>query len=299
MARRRKNPLVQRIEYTVYRVIAAAIRRASDETAARWGTRLGTLAGKVVRGRSRLAMRNLRASFPGKSEAELRAILDESWRHFGRETLAFVRAQTLSLDEIAERCPFVHSELLEEARARGKGVLLLSGHFGGWEIGGLAVMALVDNTLTVTRPLDNEFLERDLTTARSRTGAAVVDRRKAARTLLKGLAQNAVVILLVDQAVQPREGVLVPFLGRDAWTTDAPAKMALRNGSTIVFAFCIPDGTRHRLEFEEAIRTEELSDAERDPVALTRRINDVLSRRIASRPELWLWMHDRWKGTGN
>jgi lauroyl/myristoyl acyltransferase len=74
--------------------------------------------------------------------------------------------------------------------------------------------------------------------------------------------------------------------------------MAARHGSTIVFGFCIPDASGHRLEFEEPIRVDQLSADERDPVALTRRINDVISRRIAARPEIWLWMHDRWKGTG-
>ena len=73
--------------------------------------------------------------------------------------------------------------------------------------------------------------------------------------------------------------------------------MALRLGSTIVFAFCIPDGLRHRLEFEEPIHIDQLGDGEKNPEALTGRINEVISRRIAADPELWLWMHDRWKGT--
>jgi len=111
------------------------------------------------------------------------------------------------------------------------------------------------------------------------------------------LSENAVIALLVDQAVLPREGVLVPFLGRDAWTTPVPAKMAARRGSTIVFAFCIPHENGHRLEFENPIRVDQLSAAELDPVVLTRRINDVISQRIAAHPELWLWMHDRWKAT--
>src|SRR6185503_760965 len=117
------------------------------------------------------------------------------------------------------------------------------------------------------------------------------------RPLMKGLSQNAVVVLLPDQAVLPREGVLVPFMGRDAWTTPAPAKLASRSDSTIVFAFCIPDGARHRPEFEEPIRVDQLSEAELTDESLTARINDVISRRISARPELWLWMHDRWKGT--
>jgi KDO2-lipid IV(A) lauroyltransferase len=174
----------------------------------------------------------------------------------------------------------------------------MSAHWGGWEVGGLAVMSMIRNVRTVARPLDNELLERELQRIREKTGTEVVDRRKSARYLMRGLAENAVVVLLPDQAVLPREGVLVPFLGRPAWTTPAVAKMAARYGSTIVFAFCIPDGLRHRLEFDEAIRVDELTEAEKDPVVLTRRINEVMSRRIHARPDLWLWMHDRWKGTG-
>jgi len=295
---RKKSPLLQRVEYLAYRGVTRAVGAMSEDSVLRWGTRVGALAAKLLRGRDRLAMRNLRGAFPERDERELRRILDDSWRHFGREMLLYLKVQSMSLQEVAARCPYVNDQILQEGRARGKGTLLLSGHFGGWEIAHLALMAHVDNVRTVVRPLDNELLEADLARIRAKSGAKVVDRRKAARFLLKSLAENAVVVLLQDQAVQPREGVLVPFLGRPAWTTDAPAKMAARHGSTIVFAFCIPDGSGHRLEFEEPIRVDQLSEDERDPVALTRRINDIISRRIAARPELWLWMHDRWKGTG-
>lgn len=294
----RKSLALQRFEYAVYRVIAGALHGASEESLRRWGTRLGALSSKVLRRRDRLAFRNLSAAFPDRSPAEIRSILDECWRHFGREMLEFVQLQSKTIEEIAQRCPFVNLELLEAARARGKGAMIISAHYGGWEIAGLALMAHVDNVKTVARRLDNEFLEKDLAMLRAKTGAEVVDRRAAARVLMRGLAEGGVVVLLPDQAVLPREGVLVPFLGHDAWTTDAPAKLALRHGSTIVFAFCIPDPTGHHLEFVEPIVVDELSEAERDPAALTKRINDVISRRIATRPELWLWMHDRWKGTG-
>ena len=296
--KRRKNPLLQRIEYTVYRFVARRVTAMSEEAVYRWGTRLGALGSRVLRGRDRMAMRNLRVVYPERPERELRKIADDCWRHFGREVLMGIQTQNLSLEQLAERCPFVNEHLVEESVARGKGTMLVSAHFGGWEVAGLAIMSRVQNIRTVARPLDNELLERELQQIRARTGAEVVDRRKAARVLLKGLAENGVLALLVDQSVLPREGVLVPFLGRPAWTTLAPAKMALRAGSTIVFGFCIPDGLRHRLEFEEPIRADLLTEAERDPVELTKRINEIISRRIHARPELWLWMHDRWKGTG-
>jgi KDO2-lipid IV(A) lauroyltransferase len=296
--KRRKNALLQRVEYSLYRFIARRVTAMSEEAVHRWGTRLGALAGLVLRGRHRLALRNLRYVYPGRPERELRRIANDCWRHFGREALISIQMQNLSLEEVAARCPFVNAHVLEEAIARGKGTVLISAHWGGWEVAGLALMSMVKNVRTVARPLDNELLERELQQIRERTGAEVVDRRKAARVLLRGLAENAVAVLLPDQAVLPREGVLAPFLGHPAWTTPAPAKMALRAGATIVFGFCIPDGLRHRLEFEEPIRADLLTEAERDPNELTNRINEIISRRVHARPDLWLWMHDRWKGTG-
>jgi Kdo2-lipid IVA lauroyltransferase/acyltransferase len=299
MSRRRKSAFVQRSEYALYRLVAGFARRLSKEGVLRWGDRLGGLARRILRSRDRLAMRNLHDTFPQQSATELRATLDACWRHFGREALHSIRTQRMSLEEIAAEVKFVDARVLEEAIARGKGVILISAHWGGWEVAALAVMALVKNVRMVTRPLDNEFLDRDLARLRTSTGAAVINRRRAAREMMAALSENAVVVVLPDQAVLPREGVLVPFLGRPAWTTPVPAKMAVRRGSTIVFAFCIPDGSEHQLVFGNPILADQMTEAECDPVALTKRINDVISERIAARPELWLWMHDRWKGTGN
>jgi len=296
MSRRRKNAFQQRVEYVLYRAIAGAVRCGSEAALRRWGTRLGALARHILRGRDRLAMRNLAETFPQKSEIERRRILDECWRQFGREALETIRMQHLPPEEIPEHCHFVNPEVLEDAIALGRGVVILSAHYGGWEISGLAVMAYVKKVHTVARPLDNELLERDVARIRARTGVQMVDRSRAARPLLKALQQKGVVILLPDQAVQPREGILVPFLGRPAWTTDAPAKLALRQESVIVFGFCIPGTTGHLLEFEDPLRIDQLPSEEKNAEALTTRINDVISRRIAARPELWLWMHDRWKG---
>ena len=298
MSRRRKNRILQRAEYVLYRLISAPVRIASPERVYQWGGWFGSLSRKLLRSRDRLAMRNLRATFPARPESELRAILDECWRHFGRQLLMYVQMQSMSLEQILARSDIIHREYLDDALQRGNGAIVISAHFGSWEVGGLAITSLTRNVRTVARRLDNDYLERDLARLRASTGAEVIDRRNAARALMKGLADNGAVVMLPDQAVLPREGILVPFLGRPAWTTPAPARMAVKRSATIVFAFCIPQKTRHRLEFEEPIRVDLLTEAERDPVALTTRINDVISRRVAAFPELWLWMHDRWKGTG-
>lgn len=298
MSRRKKNRLLQIAEYVFYRVVSRFVRAAGEDRVYRWGGRFGAVCGKLLPGRDRLAMRNLRATFPDRTDKELRATLDECWRHFGRQLLLYLRMQRMSLEEILSHGDIVNRQLLDEALATGNGAIVISAHFGSWEVGGLAITSLSNNVVTVARRLDNEYLQNDLARLRASTGATVVDRRAAARPLMKALSENGVVVMLPDQAVIPREGVLAPFLGRPAWTTPAPARMAVKRDSTIVFAFCIPHQTRHCLEFEEPIRVAQLTEEEKDPLALTTRINDVISRRIIARPDLWLWMHDRWKGTG-
>ena len=296
MSRRRKNRLLQRIEYIAYRLVAARARKASDAALWRWGARLGSFTRLFAKRRHRLALENFRACFPERTDAE--AVIRECWRHMGREALMAIKLQGLSPEEIGARCEFQGVEHVRAALALGRGLIVVTPHWGSWEMAGLSATAVTGPLTTVARPLDNELLDADLTRMRAHTGATIVDRRSAARALLKALSANRVVALLADQAVLPREGVLVPFLGRPAWTTDAPAKLAARLGSTIVFAFCIADAAgRYRFEFEAPIRVDRLSDQEKQPLPLTMRINDVLSRRIAARPELWLWMHDRWKGT--
>ena len=91
MSRRRKSLALQRSEYALYRLVAAIARRLSDRGVRRWGARLGTLSRRILKSRDRLAMRNLRETFPSKSDRDLRDILDACWRHFGREALESIR----------------------------------------------------------------------------------------------------------------------------------------------------------------------------------------------------------------
>src|SRR5262249_27647486 len=142
LSRPGKSVLLQRSEYGLYRLVAAIARRLSDVGVQRWGDRLGNLAPRTLRSRARLRIRNLRPTSPAKSERELREILTACWRHFGRTALHSIRMQNMSLEEIAARCPLVNAQLVEEALARGNGVVLISAHFGAWEVGGLALMSL-------------------------------------------------------------------------------------------------------------------------------------------------------------
>ncbi|HXI12128.1 MAG TPA: lysophospholipid acyltransferase family protein [Thermoanaerobaculia bacterium] len=295
--RPKKSRFKQRAEYLMYRAASSAFGSASDARVRKWGTLLGRTASAVLLRRTKLAVDNVERIFPEKSRDECARIVRACWEHFGRMGVEYLRAQELPLEEIAGRCEIVNRELLDKMLAMNRGLLMITAHFGSWEIGGQLLSLIEGGVTTVARPLDNELLERDLTETRVRTRIELVDKKGAARTLVRALEKKRTVVLLPDQAVRPHEGILVPFLGRPAWTTAAPAKLALRFGTPILFVFCVPRGESHLVTFDEPIVIDELSPDERSVEAITTRINHTISKWILQYPELWLWMHNRWKGT--
>lgn len=293
--KRRKHPLVQRAEYAVVQGIGAALRLAPPASLDRWSRGIASAAPRLFRGRTEMAVANVRRVFPDKSDVEARVLVRRCWEHFARTTLEFLRTIDEPLERIAERFDIHGWENAEKALSRQRGAVIVTAHLGSWEFG-ISMVTLIEGKVTiVARPLDNELLHEKILGARRRLDVEFVDRRNAARSLVRTLEEKGSVIVVADQAVRPREGILVPFLGRPAWTTSSPARLSLRFGAPIVCLFVLPTGQRFDLIIEPPIVPEDFPESERTPEALTARINDVMSARILQTPELWLWMHNRWK----
>lgn len=290
--RRRKHPLLERAEYALYRGLSFPLRHASDERLARWSRRAATFARTRLKKRDRIAARNLARVFPEMPEHERESVLDACWLHFARLVFFFVRQTESGADETFD----VHGrEHLETALARGRGVIIVTAHYGDWERAIGALAELEGPVCVVARRLDNRLLERDLFRLRTRSRVELVDRRRAARPLYRTLEARGAAVVLADQAVKPREGILVPFLGLPAWTTPAPARLSLRTGAPILVVWCEAREGVTRIDLDPPIDPDLLPNADRSAEFITRRINDLMSERIRQRPELWLWMHDRWK----
>lgn len=290
-----KSAALTRAEYALYRLVAAPLRRASRSTIDRWSDRVGRLLPRMLARRDALVRRNLAWIFPEMDDAQRDVIARECWRFFAGMTFRYLHNSGRGADAVAMTVD--RPEVVDEVLGRGRGAIFMTAHFGDWE-GSLNLLNQYDVPITVVfRMLDNTLLNRDLYLARGRANVSFVERRNAARPLLKTLESKGVVVLLADQAVKAREGVLVPFLGKPAWTTPAPAKLALRTGAPLVFMFARPAAEGIVIEVDQVIDPKQLPEAERTPEALMTRCNDVFSARIRRDPHLWLWMHDRWKGT--
>ncbi len=178
---------------------------------------------------------------------------------------------------------------------QGRGVLFFTGHFGYWEIHALAHALRFDPNSVLARPLDNPILDAMLEAIRTRTGNTVIQRRGAVRRILRTLASGRGVAILIDQHLHEADAVYVGFFQRPAATTSALAALALRTGAPVVpvFALPLPHG-RYRLIYEHPVEPPlgDTPDAIRE---YTQRCTDVLEMYVRRHPELWLWMHRRWR----
>jgi KDO2-lipid IV(A) lauroyltransferase len=175
--------------------------------------------------------------------------------------------------------------------------LLFTGHFGFWEINALVHALVLHPMAVLARPLDNPKLHDLLEHVRGRTGNSVIYRRGAVRRVLRALAENQAVAVLIDQHIQTADAVYVDFFNRPAATTSALAALALRTGAPVIPVFALPlPGGRFRMVYEHAVDPPAAgsTDALRE---FTQRCTDVLEMYVRRYPGLWLWMHRRWRET--
>lgn len=251
---------------------------------------------RIGKSRREIALRNLALAFPGWSPPEIEATAIRCAENFGSVLFDFLAATRLSRDELLEDVEIAGASHYLSSVARGKGVFLLSAHFGNWEIGALAAGLLARPIASVVRPLDNPYLEADLARLRGRFSNRTIAKKQAAREILRELRAAETVAILIDQNVLAREAVFVPFFGRPAATSPALALFQLKTDAAVVPVFCRPLGEgRYRLGFEEPILLPDLSPEQRTVESLTARYTRVTEQVIRAEPHLWLWMHNRWR----
>ena len=287
-------------EYALYLVVAWLARVLGERNLGRLARLLAVVSGSVIERRTRLALRNLELAMPELLPAERKKIVAGCWTHFMRMSLDYVRTSSIPLEEIAKEFEVLGREHMERAVALDRAVMVVTAHFGSWE-SALGIGCQFGRKVTVVgRRLDNPLLHGRIYEGRTRGGVRLLDRRVATRGLVQAIAEKEILILLVDQAVQPAQGELLPFLGRPGWTTVVPARLAVKYDLPIIPVFTYPStaGRGPWLEFEPMIVPSQAPEASRTPAGLMTLINEKISARIRRDPELWLWFHDRWKGTG-
>jgi Kdo2-lipid IVA lauroyltransferase/acyltransferase len=291
-----KMDLQNRIEYVFYRTLAEVVKILPLRAVQRFGLGLGSLAYYVIPIRKKVTLNNLRLAFPEKTEAERRRIALGSYRNLFCSLLEGLWTVRLTPEILAHTMSMKNGEVLDRALAANKGLIVVGGHFGSWEMMAFGVPFFARRIFTIiAKRQRNPYVDKYVTLIREHLGTRIVMMERAPREVLTALRNNGAVLLLADQS-GPQDGLFVKFFGHYTSTHKGPAIFSLRTGAPMMMAY------PHRREDGsffiecELLDTTGIEGSEDEKVrAYTKLHVDALERHIRAHPELWLWMHKRWK----
>lgn len=288
--------LAHRAEFAVMRGAIAGLGLLGLRGAGAVGARLGSLGYRPLGIRRGVVERQIAAALPDRAPEEVRRIAIASYAHLGRTSVETALLPRYEPDRIIDLFENVDGwSIVEERLARGRGLILVSGHLGNWELGGAYLAARGLPMEVVARHMANPLFDRYLTRTRERMGMAVVHDEAAVRRVPRALRSEHAVAFLVDQGVLGLASTWVPFFGRLAKTPRGPAVFALRLGTPIVFGVALrqPSG-RFRLTFEPVDVTS-TGDLDTDVERIVASYTAVLEEWVRRAPEQYFWHHRRWK----
>lgn len=290
------KPLRTRMEYHLFRFFEGSLRCMPRSWIRAVGRRLGDLFFLLDRKHRRIAESNLAASLGrGSFSPELKRTARNACRHFGETFLDMLHLARRTPEKRDPLLSIEGAEHIEDALKKGKGALLISAHYGHWEMAP-ALISKLGRLNVVARPLDNELIEADLLSLRENLGERVLSKFQAARKILNALRGNEMVAILMDQNVLRREAVFVEFFGKSAATTPAPATFHLHTGAPLIPVFCIPAGKgRYLIQVQPPLRIALTENHQDNVLRLTQACTRIIENQIRRQPEYWFWFHDRWK----
>jgi KDO2-lipid IV(A) lauroyltransferase len=264
----------------------------------------------AVPSRRRIALENVAAAFAHWSPSQQQAVVRNMYRHFVRAVVEnLLLARKLHVHNWRSFIDISRARLLAEVLLDRRPVLLVTGHWGNWEVGGYVPTLLGFHTYAIARVLDNPYLERLVRRLRQSSGQTLIAKKDDFDRLTAVLASGGKVATLADQDAGPR-GVFVPFFGRPASTHKAVALMALEFNALIVVLgvarvsrnarrFAPPllgtDTICYAVEVEDIIEPRDYAGAPAAVQQITARFTAALERLIRRYPEQYFWVHRRWK----
>jgi Kdo2-lipid IVA lauroyltransferase/acyltransferase len=284
-------------EFAVVWLFVSSVRLLPRRGARAVGAAIGAIAFRALGRLRRVGIRNLELAFPEMTPRDREATLRSEYRNLGFLLAEFCKMPGYT-GEAASR--FIRYEGLENylaARDRGKGVLVLTGHLGAWELSSFYHSLMGMPMGMVIRRLDNPLVDAFVNRIRCLHGNRVIHKDDFARGLIASMRAAETVGILMDTNMTPPQGVFVPFFGVLACTASGMARIAARTEAAVVPGFLLWEESEQRyvLHFGEELPVIRTGDAEQDALANTASFTAAIERYIRHYPEQWLWLHRRWK----
>jgi Kdo2-lipid IVA lauroyltransferase/acyltransferase len=286
-----------RLEYAPVWVLVRILSVLPRPLARAVGVALGHTVRVLHRRLSRVGMRNLELAFPEMSVKERRRVVRAVFTSLGRLLAEVCRFPRYTRENVSQVAVYDGLENFLAAERRGKGVLFLTAHLGGWEVGSFAHSLYGHKLHIVVRPLDNPYLDALVRRYRTLHGNTTFDKQDFARGLLGAMKVGETVGVLMDTNMTSPQGVFVDFFGHLACTASGVARVALRTDAAVVPAFTIWDAKlgKYHIRFDPMLQLLRTGDDAADVVANTARFTKAIEGYVRRYPDQWLWVHRRWK----
>ncbi len=278
-------------EYSVASALVLALRRLPLPAANALARAATTLLDRAAPRLRRVAHKNLAFALPALDAAARSRIVDGVLASIARILVALARFPALNRSNISEWIAYEGLENYQLAKQEGRGVLIATAHLGNWELSAFAHALLTEPMHVMVRPLDNPLIDRLVARRRALSGNHLIDKRDAARAVIKALRRNQAVGILIDQNTSAEEGVFIDFFGKLACAGSAFVKLAHHSQATVIpgFALWDPQQKRYVLRFYPRI------EITGDVFADTQRLHSAIEAIIRLHPDQWMWIHRRWK----
>lgn len=278
---------------------ASAVALALSESAS--VPRAGKLLYRLLPFRRDVVLDNLRRVFGASvPDAEIERLAQAHYAHLSTLGMEFLRYRWMSAERKAASARVQNVGAFARALERGKGILVLTGHFGNWEVATVAALQqfpqMRGRIHFVRRPIKPRWLDRLVSWRFRKAGFGVLPKRGSLDVILDRLAAGDAIVFPFDQHAAPPDGIEVDFFGHPAWTFRSLALIALASNASVLPAasWREPDGS-HVLRFEEPLEPQTAANAGEEIRRNTRAYNAALERLILRHPEQWYWVHRRWK----
>ena len=289
--------LVNRVLYGICLSLLCGLRSLPDGVAYWLGARLGGVVYLLLPQRRRITLQNLALAFGSENTpAERQRMARSTFHNLGRHVVDFSRLHHLTVERFTQMCRIEGLDHVQALLARHAGLLILSAHFGSWELAPAVALCLDTPLQVIVRPPDHPTLRRLAEVYRQYGGYRTIAKQQGLGASLRALRRGEIVAVLMDQSSLRREAVEVEFFGIKTFTPVGPALLALRTGCPVISAFLVPETPgRHRLIFSREISVQRTGNLQRDLEETTREFNRIIEAMIRHYPEHWLWLHRRWK----
>ena len=287
-----------RVEYGITCLLGTILRILPYRLALFFGSFLGFLAFDVFRVRRKVTLINLKNSLGDQKKGkELRKIGRRSYRNIGKSLVEYSLFPSLNKEKISGMVEFEGTENFDEALKRGKGAIIVAGHFGSWELMGAATSQRGYPVDFLVGEQHNILVDNLMNDYRKTVGIGIIKMGTAAKGIIKALKNNRFVAMLSDQDAG-NDGTVVDFFNRPASTPKGPAAFALKMNAPIIMAFIIRENKdKQKVVIEKPISIDKSKNKEDNIQSLTQAYTSLLEEYIRKYPDHWFWPHRRWKST--